>query len=182
MTTVVGLDLSLTATGMGWVSNTSTTTATIRSAGSENATLADRRDRIARLARDIAAKTYRADLAVLEGPSYASKSAQMWDRAWLWGAVVEALHLVGCPVALAPPSVVKKWAANNGGADKAAVAAGVARLWPDVTPKNNNEFDALAMATMGAQHLGLSVPSRAHHADALVKVEWPANVTTKEKQ
>jgi hypothetical protein len=85
-------------------------------------------------------------------------------------------------VAVAPPTVVKKWAAGKGSADKAAVAAGVTRLWPDVEPGNDNEFDALAMATMGAQRLGLTVPSRAHHAACLEKVEWPEPLSAEDRE
>jgi crossover junction endodeoxyribonuclease RuvC len=182
VTTVVGLDLSLTATGIAFVDGVATRTGTVRSVSIPNAKLADRHHRIRRIVEQIVALAESADLIVLEGPSYGSSSVGSWDRAWLYGAAVDALVDQGHRVAVAPPSVLKKWATNNGGADKTAVAAAMARLWPDAEPRNDNEFDALALATMGAQQLYLPVPVRAHHSHALTKVEWPANVTTKEKQ
>jgi hypothetical protein len=42
-----------------------------------------------------------------------------------------------------------------------------------VDAANDNEWDALALATMGAQWLGRATPSRAHHAAALAGAEWP---------
>ena len=105
-----------------------------------------------------------------------SRGGSNWDRAWLWGRTVDRLLAISVPVAVAPPTVVKKWAADKGSADKAAVAAAMTRLWPGVHPGNDNEFDALALATMGAQRLALDVPSRAHHAAALEKVEWPESL------
>jgi crossover junction endodeoxyribonuclease RuvC len=175
--TVVGIDMSLTATGCATISDHElglvTRVSTVTSAGRRGDNPAQRARRLRQLADDVLDPLGRPDLVVVEGPSIMSKGGSNWDRAGLWWLVVDALIAADIPVAIAAPTVVKKFAAGKGNADKAAVAANMTRLWPDVEPLNDNEFDALALATMGAAHLGIAVPTRAHHADALLKVEWP---------
>lgn len=171
---VTGLDLSLTATGMAHVTNGDWyVVTTVKSTGKRSDSLKQRRDRIDSIVGQVLDFASGSDLVVLEGPSLMSKGGSNWDRAWLWGAVVGGLLDRYNPVAVAPPTVVKKWATNRGNADKAAVAVGVARLWDGFEPKSDNESDALALATMGAQFLDLPVQSRSHHAETLTKVEWP---------
>jgi Holliday junction resolvasome RuvABC endonuclease subunit len=116
-----------------------------------------------------------ADLIVLEGPSIMSKGGSNWDRAWLWGSVVETLLSTG--IAVVPPTVLKKWAAGKGNADKAAVAVGIARLWEQFECESDNEADALGLASMGSQWLRFGVvPERAHHMECRTKVEWPGEL------
>lgn len=178
MTRVIGLDLSLAATGIAVIATVGgqvqVSTTTITSSGHRGDSLATRDARISRLTEAVLAAA-KGDLAVIEGPSIMSRGGSNWDRAGLWWHVVCSLRL-WMPVAVAAPTVVKKFAAGKGGADKASVAAGITRLWPDTEPGNDNEFDALALATIGAQRLDLPVPYRAHHIEALRKVEWPENL------
>lgn len=183
MTTVVGLDLSLTSTGVavfsarngaGWPVDT-VDHQTIRSSGKRADTLIDRHHRLTNLIGEIVALSATADLVVVEGPSIMSKGGSNWDRAGLWWGVVNVLHDGGIPVAVAAPTVVKKFAAGKGNADKAAVAVGIERLlrlW-HLDCANDNEFDAVALALMGCQRLGFDVESRAHQAACLESVEWP---------
>lgn len=175
---VGGLDLSLTATGVALVGEVSATTMTVKSASVPNATLADRHARIGNIVETVELLLDgHAELVVIEGPSYGSNSVGSWDRAWLFGAMVDDLMRRGYRLAVAPPATVKKFASGKGNADKTAVAAGMTRLWPDVHPVNDNEFDALTLATMGAQWMGLDVPERAHHAECLAGVAWPSEVS-----
>jgi Holliday junction resolvasome RuvABC endonuclease subunit len=72
---------------------------------------------------------------------------------------------------------VKKFAADKGSADKAAVAAGMVRLWGErVEPGNDNEFDALALATLGAVHVArrqLPVRVLERHLEVVTSIGWP---------
>lgn len=175
---VVGIDLSLTATGLAAVTSDGMHEAsTVKSSGKRGDTLVQRAGRIDEIVfrvNDFACH-WRADLVVIEGPSIMSKGGSSWDRAWLWGTVVEDLLSTG--VAVCPPTVLKKWAAGKGNADKAAVAVGVSRLWREIECDSDNEWDALALASMGSQRLGFGVvPDRAHHAACLEKVEWPVSL------
>lgn len=185
MTTVIGLDLSLTSTGVavfsarngaGWPVDT-TTYCTIGSKGRRSDTLMDRHQRLNKLIGQIWERCKDADLVVVEGPSIMSKGGSNWDRAGLWWGAINTLCDDNIPVAVAAPTVVKKFATGRGNADKAAVAVALSRLlklWPDLDPANDNEWDAVALALIGAQRLGLDVESRAHQAAVLESVEWPA--------
>ncbi|MFL6141609.1 MAG: hypothetical protein ACJ72N_07040 [Labedaea sp.] len=175
---IVGLDLSLTATGAAAIQRDaagllSAHTITIPSSGERGARLATRRERLATIATTVLSWCAGAGLAVLEGPAFSARDGHVWDRAGLWWAVVDQLNTADIPVAVAAPTTLKKFATGKGTANKTAVAAAVTRLWPDAQPGNDNEFDALVLAIMGAQWAGLDVPTRAHHAEVLSKVEWP---------
>jgi crossover junction endodeoxyribonuclease RuvC len=185
VTKVVGLDLSLTSTGVavfsahngaGWPIDT-TDYRTIGSKGKRGDSVQQRRGRINAIVREIRDLAESADLAVVEGPSIMSKGGSNWDRAGLWWGVVDTLGDDGIPVAVAAPTVVKKFATGRGNADKAAVAASLARLlhlWPDFNDGMSNDlWDAVALALMGAQRLGFDVEYRAHQAAVLESVEWP---------
>lgn len=179
---VVGVDLSLTATGLAAVTSDGTyETTTVKSSGKRGDSLAQRADRIDDIVFHVNDFTthWRPDLVVLEGPSIMSKGGSNWDRAWLWGMVVDSWLQAG--VAVVPPTVLKKWAAGKGNADKAAVALGIARLWPEFECDSDNEADALGLASMGSQRLGFGVvKERAHHAECLAKAEWPAGLLSLE--
>jgi crossover junction endodeoxyribonuclease RuvC len=174
-TRVVGVDLSLTGTGLARVNMMGEFEArTVKSVGRRADVLADRHHRLITIVEQVSAFAEYADLVVIEGPSVMSKGGSNWDRAGLWWLTVKELYYNCVDVAIAPPTVVKKWATGKGNADKTAVAVAMSKLWPTATCDNDNEWDALAMATMGGQRLGMTVmPSRAHHAAALVSVAWP---------
>jgi Holliday junction resolvasome RuvABC endonuclease subunit len=177
MTRVLGLDLSLTATGVAQLySDEHGTEPPVTSSICTKPTgplITERRDRIHYITDTIAHLADGAQLVVVEGPSLGSRDGHIWDRAGLWWTVAHRLTHAGIPIVEIPPTVLKKFATGKGNAVKTAVAAAITRLWPTVEPRNDNEFDALALATMGAQHLGIDVPTRAHHADTLTKITWP---------
>jgi Holliday junction resolvasome RuvABC endonuclease subunit len=154
---------------------------TVHTAGRRNDSLVDRRWRIRHITEAVvsvasagAPPAVREDtaLVVIEA-GVTVKGGSNWDRAGLWWTIVHRLMHHGIPVATATPQQVKKFAAGRGNADKTSVAVGMSKLWPDCQAQNDNEWDALALATMGAQYMGLAVPSRAHHSEVLAKVAWP---------
>ncbi len=182
---VLGIDPSLTSTGIAVVYDGS-----IRAGGCDAMTEAfktagRRADPIAVMDRRIASIAEfvldhgNVDLAVIEGPSLGSHGGSPWDRAGLWWRIVHRLLAADIPVAVCPPKVRAKWATSVGGGPKASkpmVAVAVARLWPLVDAGTDDEWDALGMATLGAQRLGMAVPSRAHHAAQLASVAWPESL------
>ncbi len=175
---VVGIDLSMTATGVAKIEERVTVdpwpvvnVITSKPTG-DGMDLQKRYERLESIAASVIAECKEADLVLIEGPSFASHSKGTWDRAGLWWWVVSILSTIGTRVVEIPPNTVKKWATNSGGANKTAVALAVSKLWPEVTITDDNAADALCLATIGAQLLGLAVPSRAHHQKALEKVQW----------
>ncbi len=183
MSHVIGLDLSLTSTGVACVAidEAERISAVVRLEKSAPAGDAPgpRWARLTNMAERIVTgpfgKAPLPDLVVVEGPSYGSsaqKSASIHDRAGLWWCVVGRLLDAGVPVAVCAPTVRAKWATGRGNAGKAEVSVGVARYWPDVNARADDEWDALALASMGAQRLGW-LDAQAKHRDALGRIEWP---------
>lgn len=167
MTTHTAIDLSLTATGTATITTSKNTkpqvtTHTITSKGTRKDTWQKRAHRLALIRCNLEVVTATSDLIAIEGPSYGSgSSAGTWDRAGLWWQVAAHLLDAGRPLLVVAPSQVKRFVAGKGTADKAAVAGGVARMWPDLDlPANDNEFDALGLATLVAVGSGIELPVR----------------------
>lgn len=183
---ITGLDLSLTGTGVAHVDverppafepRVAVATRTIVSSGRKSATWQERASRLRRLRNAVCDQASRSQLVVLEGPAYASQVGSVWDRAGHFWNVVGALDHLCVPYVVVSPAQVKQFAAGKGNADKAAVAAGMTRLWGDrARPADDNQFDALSLATMGAvrvarRQLPISVLER--HAEVVSSVAWP---------
>jgi len=180
MTSVVGIDLSLTSTGLArittngdgkWVAET-----TCRPSKPTGANLAARDARIRGIRDDVIAWTAPCRLAVIEAPIPHGQGAGTFERAWLWGMVVSALIARRVPVVAVPPATRAKFTAASGGADKAAVALAAGRMWPTWTPGVphgvNDQADALALGSIGVVLAGLKPPflMPAYRLDALKKL------------
>lgn len=169
---VLGLDLSLTCTGLagpGW-------TGTIKPGTRRGV------DRITHIRDAIGTYLAGVTLACVEGPSYGNqgngRQAGHHERAGLWWIVRVALAARGVPVAVVAPATLKKYAAGKGNADKAAVMREVARRYPWFDG-GEDEADALVAAAMAADWLGApfaGVPKT--HRDALSAVDWPLVVAS----
>jgi crossover junction endodeoxyribonuclease RuvC len=174
---VIGLDLSLTSTGVATVGHTDAgityTTHTLRPPrGSDRG-----HRRLAWLLDQIVHEHSTAvDLIAIEGPSFGSPSSQQkghHERAGLWWLVAHALWKRDVPVGVIPPAAVKKYATGKGNAGKDEVLSAVVRRFTEFDG-GNDQADALVLASMAADHLGSPVVDMpATHRAALVKVEWP---------
>lgn len=183
---VTGLDLSLTGTGIAHIDiqgpptfdpQVTVTTRTIVSSGSKSDTWQQRAARLRKLRNAICDQAARSQLVVIEGPAYAANVGSVWDRAGNFWNVVGALDHMRIPYVVVPPSQVKKFAADKGTADKTAVAAGMARLWGDLAaPADNNQFDALALSSLGAIHVArrqLPIRVLERHQAVVAGIVWP---------
>ena len=175
---IVGLDLSLTATGVAIVSSR-VTVHTVTSKGSKDATLDQRAERLAGLVGDTlygarcGALGVKADLVVIEQPAFSRTTGHHHDRSGLWWLVVDAMRVNSFPVVEVTPSGLKKYATGRGNAGKDEVLLAVARRFPDVEVTNNNEADALVLAAMGARYLGRPIDDMPKsHLTALDAVRW----------
>ena len=198
---IIGLDLSLTATGIATIDGDTIDVSTVRSSGAKDASLSDRASRINRLVDQIVALSMpesrssriwretgrrlgvvvgapRPDLVVIEQPAFSRTTGHHHDRSGLWWQTVTTLLEYGVPVVEVTPSGLKKYATGKGNADKDTVLLAVARRFPDVEIRNNNEADALVLAAMGADHLGCPIGDMpAVNRAALDAVRWPEAVT-----
>jgi hypothetical protein len=174
---VVGLDLSLTASGIA-ISTPTPVIGVVKTKHTGN-DVTQRRLRLLdmreRLWLTIKGSCAWPDLIVIEGPSYNSASSSTWDRGGLWWLTVELLISCNLPVAVAPPACRAKYATGTGAASKGAVIDAVARRWPDLpTGGDDNAVDAAVLMAMGLDHLGHPLTAMLpKHRTALDKVAWP---------
>ena len=171
--TVVGIDLSLTSTGVATVREHAVTAGVITSAGHRGDDLTARIARITRLVEQVLDWVPPGVLVVIEGPSYGSTGGSAWDRAGAWHRLVARLVARDCQVAVVAPATRAKWATGSGRSDKAAVAAVIARITA-AELVSSDAADAVTLALMGAHRLGMRPDlDTAYRAECLTKAAWP---------
>jgi crossover junction endodeoxyribonuclease RuvC len=112
-------------------------------------------------------------MVAVEGPSYHSIGGMRHERAGLWWAIVGRLSALGLPVAEVPPTVAKLWATGKGNASKREVLTAVGNTFRGVDIPDHNCADALALAALAGQRIGLLGIGRPHHVVAGRGVRWP---------
>lgn len=168
---VIGLDLSLTSTGVassaGWVNCIATKPAQFPN------TFA----RLRHIRAEVLLHARGADLIVVEQLAIGSQTGQHLTRAGLWHLVMEAIDSAGIPWTSATTQQLKKYATGKGNASKDATLLAVARRFPEWDITGNDEADSLALAAMGSDHLGHPLADMPQvNREALDKVRWPDTV------
>lgn len=182
MTTVAGLDLSLTSTGLAritWGAGKAVAdTCRFPTTGHKGDTWETRAERIGYICSQIATTALPCDLVVVEGPSYASVSTSAHDRSWLWGKVFDRIARDDIPVVVIPPTRLKLYATGRGNSDKREITKAVARMWPDVETRSGDEDDALVLASIGLHMLAGPVPFdlTQYRMESLAKLVRPENL------
>lgn len=160
--TVIGLDLSLTATGIADMHGNLTI------AGG-NANLGDTRLRL--IAGAISHAATGIDLAIIELLPQHMKSAGITGM--VHGVTRLVLMELRVPYVHVTPSSLKQYATGRGNADKGDMREAL-RARTGVYEKDDNKVDAWWLRAMGLDHLGhpvIGLPKS--HRVALDKVEWP---------
>ena len=176
---IIGLDLSLTSTGLAEWHDGARRTYRHGRAGKLTDTLAQRANRLDDSRRETLDWVYDngneyADLVLVESHTFAAKGGSQHDRSGLWWLVVEALIANGTPVVEASPSSIKLFATGKGNAGKDEVLAAVVRRHPGVEFKTNDEADALTLVDMGVAHWSHDeLDPTAYQQRALDKLVWP---------
>lgn len=169
---IVGLDLSLSSTGVAGITDGKPWCDRIRT-GPDARHAGLLRMRVIR-ERVLSFVLPGPDLVLVEGLAVGSQTGQHLTRAGMWHLVMDAIDARGIPWVPIPPATLKKYATGKGNAGKDEVLAAVIRRFPTAEVRGNDEADALMLAAMGADHLGqplVDMPE-AHRA-ALAKVPWP---------
>jgi Holliday junction resolvasome RuvABC endonuclease subunit len=170
---VVGIDPSLTSTGLAAIyEDGAATTDTIITKGRTADDLATRGHRIRHIANTVLEWVVDDDLVVIES-RFGSAGAGALDLTGLWWEIVNRLQRRDIPVVTFAPTSRAKYITGNGKADKAAVAAVVARMFPDVAITCSDEADALALAMVGAAGCHFPVPA-VKCPEAAAAAKWPA--------
>jgi Holliday junction resolvasome RuvABC endonuclease subunit len=161
VTRVLGLDLSLTATGYSFNEEvTGVWHPKLRGPG-----------RLVAIREHISILTYEADVVVLEGYSYASPN-QAHQIGELGGVIRAWLFEHRLPFAVVPPASLKKFATGKGNAPKDAMLAAAIRRF-GFEGSDNNEADAWLLRCMGLAHYDPWDALPEYAREALAKVEWP---------
>ncbi|GAA0200227.1 hypothetical protein [Glutamicibacter creatinolyticus] len=156
---VIGLDLSLTSTGIAIASPEGVQAVhTFASRGTKDASWRFRETRIHMIVSGIhhwIAGARDGSIAgfYVEGPSYGSTVGHQHDRSGLWWAVY-ANFSADAPIHVIQPQSRAKYATGSGTAPKDAVLAATVRQFLDVDIRNNDIADAVQLAAMGARHQG----------------------------
>lgn len=163
---VVGLDLSMTGTG---VCTPDGETSTIRTRPQDgDVRLTHIVDEIRDLNCGFPAAAY---VAVIEDLPTHAKSAGITGM--VHGAVRHYLQGRGVPYVLVTPATLKKYATGRGNADKTAMAIAALKRG-NREFADDNQVDAWWLYAAALDHYGaplFSVPQS--HRDALAKVAWP---------
>lgn len=167
---IIGIDLSLTGTGLATIEDTGqgavASSIVVTSSGSMQDNLDKRFDRQSSIAGKVLDYVFAGadrvtrpappfpDLVVLESLfNSGTVAGALIDRAGLWWRIVGSLLAYNLRVVTATPQQGKKFLTGAGNADKGAMAMYASKLWSDWSPasaKNaNDEADALAMASIG---------------------------------
>jgi Holliday junction resolvasome RuvABC endonuclease subunit len=141
-------------------------------------TLREQRDQVRYIVGKILRFAGDVDLAVIESmyvpTREGAQAGAVTQRAWVWGLVVDQLF-ERCPVVEVTTKQRAKYAADNGNADKAAVTAAVKAAYPNLRIRDDNEADAIALAAMGARHLGEPIDGTGtpKQLQVMAAVAWP---------
>lgn len=178
---VLGLDLSLTSTGVARVSQGRIIgTSSIRTAGKKGDDLLARGNRLNSIQRQIEQDVwvFNPELVVIEAPSYGSQHGAQHDRSGLWWLVVDYLIGAGIPIATVSPNGRAKYGTGKGNSPKDQVLAAVCKRHPEVEIRGNDEADALILACMGSRKLGRPIEDELPltHLAAMDGAYWPASV------
>ena len=161
---VVGLDLSLTATGIAAAGVADVLRPKGLTGPERLAWLCDRVDAIVKL--------HNAALVVVEGYAYGRQNTahQLGE---LGGVIRLALWEAGIPYVDVPPSTLKKYATGRGNAGKEEVlAAAIRRL--GYQGHDNNEADALWLRALGCAAYGAPLADLPKlHASVVDGLDWP---------
>lgn len=157
---VIGIDPSLTATGVAWDHELRT------SYGEGDQRLAIIHD----LVRTAAGA---ATLAVVEDTPRNAKGSYYLGQAQ--AAVRLALYALRVPYVLVPPASLKSYATGNGNANKDRMRDAF-RSWTGLRGADHNQVDAWWLMAMGYDHFGYplaEVPDK--QRKAMDKVSWPVS-------
>ncbi|BBY54179.1 hypothetical protein MKOR_14300 [Mycolicibacillus koreensis] len=159
---MVGIDLSLTGTGIAAI-DTATgelSTAIHSSPAPAENTLLCHVSRHRELVDGLVSTAVSVDpaLVVIEGLSFSvsGKDSSLTRRGFVWWSLVEGLSDAGVPILEASPAQIKQIATGKGNAKKSQVVAAYALAWPDAARDSRVEdrADAAFAAALGAAYLG----------------------------
>lgn len=181
MTTVVGIDPSLSATGVAVWRDRKIYCTTVRSEewNDHNGwAVPARHSRVCQLLSPHLTGEQGTVVAVMEQQikptAEARRGTSTLDVAALRAVILQLLYLYRIPIAYVYPSTLKVYGTGRGDADKAKMLRAVQALFgPTIPVANDNEADASWLMLMGVDHYGLMPGKVLGSPRALDRVTWP---------
>lgn len=160
---VLGVDLSLTETGLACPTHGARRIPTGKLRGAE---------RLDFIRLDIEQCFECADVVALENYGYLKAAAIAVIEAH--GVLKLGARIFGIPVAIIPFASLKKFATGKGNADKAAMMAAAIRAFA-YPGDNENEADAWCLKAMGEAAYGDRSDLPQYRLDAIENITWPVS-------
>ncbi|AEQ21075.1 RuvC-like resolvase superfamily protein [Rhodococcus phage E3] len=180
---VVGIDPSLTKTGIALLGGDHGKFMKVGSVGSVTTDSWDLRYRRLEGLADRVVQQAVYDhawphLVVMEGPAYDTKGVGKFDSGGLWWLIYGLLKSNGADILIVTPKQRAKYATGNGNSHKDIVVTDAVRRYPQYDFRGNDEADALILAAIGRRLLGdpveESLPKT--HLDALKLIKLPEHL------
>lgn len=177
--TVIGLDTSLTATGIassrGWCEVIGYKRPRSKDPGITQLPHAERLAAMRDLLDQVTTAIGCPDLAVMELPAPSRSGGGAHERGWFWWEIYRYLTISYIPVGLLTPNQRGLYATGKGQAGKGAVVDAVARRFPAwATDGDDNAADAVVLMAAGRDWMNAPIATlpKTHRA-ALDKAVWP---------
>lgn len=174
---IVGIDLSLTRTGLAAFCNGVMIVDVITSKPQKAAV--DDLGRLREIRGSVIDWARHADLAVVEDPTqagagYKGATGKLSERGGLLWLVLDRLGSVGVPYAVVSPKGLKLFATGSGNASKERMMEAARITWPEAGIQGDDEADAAWLAAMGATRYGYEIHTVSERqATAVQKIIWP---------
>ena len=152
---IIGLDLSLTGTGISVLTNLGAKTNVVKTSSKQP--MMDRYKQI--LASVLATADVGTSLYIIEGYSFGSfmKSSSLSNLMELGGIIKYELSLKGAPFYVVPPTVLKKFITGKGNAKKEDMKLALYKKY-EFEFETSDEADAFALSILGAGIIKLKTP------------------------
>jgi crossover junction endodeoxyribonuclease RuvC len=166
---VVGIDLSLTATGIALFRGIDPTCHPATLSAPKGMSGMERLDYLTNTVRS---SCEFASIVVFEGLSYGSNDPSAQERAGLSFILRRELWLAGINFILVPPTTLKKFVTGKGNAEKNLVLREVYKRW-GVDAANDNEADAVGLLYVGLALTGQWEPTTDAQREVLETLRNP---------
>lgn len=148
---IVGLDLSLSASGAAIWTDGALSLVTLES---PHTCGIERSDWIYSQVRELCRS---AELVMIEGLSFGSNMPSAQERAGLWWMVARALWKAEIRMEAVAPTAAKKFVTGKGSAEKSLILREVFRRW-NIVADDDNQADAAVLARIGLVLAGIVEP------------------------
>lgn len=160
---IVGLDLSLTATGVATWTEGALSLITLKP---PRASGLERLDWIYNQVRELCRG---AELVIVEGLSFGSNMPSAQERAGLWFLVARALWKAGIRMQAVAPTQLKKFVTGKGSAEKSLILREVFRRW-NIVAENDDQADAAVLVRIGLLLAGIAEPENESQREVITAI------------